>query len=98
MTTMVSFHAAYDGIEPTDMRFSATDPSRDNSNALRMIFESGPKAAELRQELTVFHLDDDTADCLAKIGRLDAAHRSELVPILEHMLSVQAAEAEANDG
>jgi len=95
MPTHITLHPADGALEHRLEFFCDDTPTRDNANGLRVMFQSPAKYGHNRvAEITMFDLDDDTADALSMLGKLSAPMRAKLVPILQHMLDEQAAEAE----
>jgi hypothetical protein len=97
MPAHINLHPA-DGADKIRLEFFCDDtPSRDNANGLRVIFQSPAKYGHHRvAEITMFDLDNDTADALSMLGKLKAPMRAKLVPILQHMLDEQTIEAEVD--
>jgi hypothetical protein len=94
MPANISLHPA-DGADKTRLEFFCDDtPTRNNANGLRVIFRSPAKYGPYHvAEIAMFHLDNDTADAISMLGKLKAPMRAKLVPILQHMLDEQEAEA-----
>jgi hypothetical protein len=94
MPAHISLHPA-DGADKTRLEFFCDDtPTRGNANGLRVIFQSpAPFGHHRTAEITMFGLDNDTAHALSMLGKLKAPMRAKLVPILQHMLDEQTAEA-----
>jgi hypothetical protein len=97
MPANISLHPA-DGADKHRLEFFCDDtPTRNNANALRVIFQSPAKDKHHGvAEIIMFHLDNDTADAISMLGKLKAPMRAKLVPILQHMLDEQTIEAEVD--
>jgi hypothetical protein len=76
--------------------------SPENANAVTLSFQSMEGNEKdtadpiwlVEADVTAYHLDDATAFLLGRLGDLSAPMRAKLVPIVQHMLDEQAAEAE----
>jgi len=101
MSVSLSIHAQKYFAKKGDVSFEAGSVMWDNANCLTLSFVSKEEGknqfgdrVDSKTEVSIFHLSNTDAEILSTIGKLDAEHRAELLPILRHMMEDQKAAEE----